>query len=161
MRFKKYAVPGVIMIFMLLGCLGTSFSQDGIIQGPPLEDSVQAPDVPWIWAEVVAVDPQANQLVVRTVDYEKENNAEKEMVIAVDDKTTYENIKSLSELKAGDTVTIDYIAESSMRNIARNISLEKPEDSSEEMIGEGQVSDVPQEPQLSPLPPEPSSGQAE
>jgi hypothetical protein len=50
------------------------------------------------------------------------------MTINVDDKTTYESIKSLDEIRPRDTLSIDYVVSADGKTIARNISVEKPEE---------------------------------
>lgn len=79
----------------------------------------------WLWGEVASVDAQNNTFIVKYLDYE--TDSEKEAKLNIDDKTTYENIKSLAELKALDTVSIDYIVSSDGKHIVKNISAEKPE----------------------------------
>jgi hypothetical protein len=49
---------------------------------------------------------------------------EKEVSVVADDKTAYNNIRNLTELKAKDVVSIDYIVVPGGKNIARNISVE-------------------------------------
>jgi hypothetical protein len=121
---------------------GSVFGADEIAQSPsseaqvPLEATAtpelqataptqETPDLQWVWAEVISVSPQNNQLTLKYLDYEAD--AEKEMVMGVDDKTTYENVKSLSEIKASDAVSVDYITNAEGKNIAKNINVEKPE----------------------------------
>jgi hypothetical protein len=83
------------------------------------------PEMQWVWGEVVNLDPQNKMVLVKYLDYETDQ--EKEMTISVDEKTTYENIKSIEELKQNDAVSVDYIVAADGKNLARNISLEKPE----------------------------------
>lgn len=84
------------------------------------------PEVEWLLGEVVSVDTQNRALLVKYFDYEKE--IENEISINIDDKTTYEDVKSLDEIKPKDFVSIDYIISGEGRNIAKNISVEKPEE---------------------------------
>lgn len=81
-------------------------------------------DIQWLWGEVLSGDFQKNELVIKYVDYD--TDIEKEVVVTVSDKTTYENVKSLLEIKPRDMVSIDYALDSQGRNIAKNISVEKP-----------------------------------
>jgi len=83
------------------------------------------PDTQWVWGEVSILDTQNKAILVKYFDYETDQ--EKEINIDIDDKTTYENIKSMDELKPKDTVSIDYIVSPDGKNIAKNISIEKPE----------------------------------
>ena len=85
-------------------------------------------DMQWAWGEVTNLDNQAKTITLKYLDYETDQ--EKEMVLAVDEKTTFENIKDFNELKLKDTLSIDYLAGVDNKNIAKNISLEKPDVSS-------------------------------
>ena len=87
---------------------------------PPAE-----PETQWIWGEVVSADSASKSVTIKYLDYETDQ--EKDMVIGVDEKTTYENIKSIDDIKPKDTLSIDYIAGPDGKNVAKNISLEKPE----------------------------------
>ena len=79
----------------------------------------------WLWGEVVSVDPEKNEMLIKYIDYETDQ--EKEVTIEIDEKTTYENAKSLIDIKPQDTVAVDYIINPDGKNIAGNISLEKLE----------------------------------
>jgi len=93
---------------------------------PQIKSEIQTePDIQWLWGEALSVDAQKNEIVVKYLDYETEQ--EKEATVILDDKTTYENIKSLSEIKIKDTLSIDYVVSPEGKNIAKNISIEKPE----------------------------------
>jgi len=91
----------------------------------PAQEAIPEPQVLWLWGEVVSVDANNKQITVKYLDYEADT--EKEMNIGVDDKTTYENTKSIEEIKPLDTLSIDYTVTSDGKNIAKNISKEKPE----------------------------------
>ena len=97
--------------------------QGGAVPLPP-EAAKQEPETQWVWGEVVTVDLQNKTVFVKYLDYESDQ--EKEMGITADDKTTFENVKSVDELKPKDTVSIDYVSQGG-NNIAKNISVEKPE----------------------------------
>jgi len=97
-------------------------------QGPLPSSSPEAPAEPemqWLWGEAVSVDLQSNQVVVRYQDYDTEQ--EKEMAVASDDKTTFENVKSLAEIQPKDILSIDYKTVAEGRSVAKNISVEKAE----------------------------------
>lgn len=83
------------------------------------------PETLWLWGEVVSVDIQNKTLSVKYLDFETDQ--EKEMSVNVDEKTTYENIKTLDAMKTKDNVSVDYIISPDGKNIARNIVVEKPE----------------------------------
>jgi len=86
---------------------------------PPSESEIQ-----WVWGEVVSVDPAAKSLTLKYLDYETDQ--EKEVTIGANEKTTFENVKTIDEIKAKDTLSIDYTVADG-KNTAKNISLEKPE----------------------------------
>lgn len=122
-----------LALALLLVSSGAAFSEGEVpaqaapavtIAAPVLEAQAE-PDIQWLWGEVVAADAQANEMAVKYLDYE--NDQEREMVIAVDPKTSFENVKSLAEVKPKDTVSVDYIISSDAKNLAKNISVEKIE----------------------------------
>jgi len=127
MRWRALFIFTLIVAWMGLNC-GAAFSQDegGIAQiVPGREEPTEGPELQWVWGEVVSVDAANNQLSIRYLDYE--TDAEKEMLVGVDDKTTYENAKAVAEIKPQDTVSIDYVVSAEGKNTARNISVEKPD----------------------------------
>lgn len=110
--------------------LGMTFSLIFISAGLLFSQEQEIPsqseaDIQWVWGEVASLDLTTKQMVVKYLDYE--TDGEKEMSIIVDDKTIYENVKSIEEIKSLDIVSVDYIIDPKGANIARNISVEKPE----------------------------------
>ncbi len=128
MKQKIGLVLGIIFFLILIGATPL-FSQ---------EAAVTEPEAQWLWGEVISADIQKNELLVKCLDYETDQ--EKEVAIAVDDQTTYENIKALLEIKPQDTVSVDYIVNPEGKNIAKNISVEKPQ--AEPVSQEGAVGEV-------------------
>jgi hypothetical protein len=104
------------------------------------------PDVQWLWGEAVSVDAAKGELVVKFLDYETEE--EKQVVIVVDDKTAFENVNSLAQIKVADILSVDYVVEKGGKNLAKNINVEKPEEIDAPEIN------VPIEPALESLPEE-------
>lgn len=90
------------------------------------QEAQNEPEALWLWGEVVSIDTQNNNLLVKYLDFETDQG--KEISINVDEKTTYENIKSLDELKPKDNVSIDYIQSPDAKNLAKNIVVEKSEE---------------------------------
>jgi hypothetical protein len=115
------------------------FLSPGITSAQQEKSSAQdaAVEIQWIWGEVVSVDPANKAFAVKYLDYD--TDMEKQMAIAVDDKTGFENSKSLADIKIQDTVSIDYVIGADGKNVARNISVEKIED-----IGETEESLIPE-----------------
>jgi len=131
---------GIIMVSLIFLGLKAGFCQDStpaqtmqtpdiksdVVQGGavPVETAKQEPEAQWVWGEVVTVDLQNKMVFVKYLDYESDQ--EKEMSVAVDDKTTFENVKSMDELKPKDTVSVDYVTQDG-KATAKNISVEKAE----------------------------------
>jgi hypothetical protein len=88
-------------------------------------ETLSEPQMEWLWGEIVSIDTANKIIVVKYLNYETET--EKEISIAIDEKTAFENVKSLDELKPQDSVSIDYIISPEGKNLAQNISVEKPE----------------------------------
>lgn len=113
-----------ITAFCLLASAGYVFSQEGAAPGEEAqargEDEYQ-----WVWGEVVSVNPRENEVLVSYVDYEADQ--EKQMTVSADENTKYENLGSISDIKPQDTISIDYVVSREGKNLAKNISLEKPE----------------------------------
>lgn len=137
---KAYSII-IVLIFLLILFNSLSFSQE--VQQPAQETQPQAqpqtpepqtpePQTQWVWGEVISVDTNSGQILVRYLDYETDN--EKEIAIYTETNTTYENVTALSEIKPKDTVSIDYTISSDGKNIAQNISVEKIEPASTEPI---------------------------
>ena len=130
MKIKMILVLGIMFSFLLI-TTGIVFSEEQAQQNPPTQVTQPTQEIPsepetqWIWGEVVSVDTASKKILVKYLDYE--TDTEKEINIDVDDKTTYENVKSVDEIKPQDTLSIDYIINPDGRNIAKNISVEKPE----------------------------------
>lgn len=133
MKIKMILVLEIMFSFLLI-TTGIVFSEEQTQQNPPTQvtqptqptqEIPSEPETQWIWGEVVSVDTAARKILVKYLDYE--TDTEKEINIDVDDKTTYENVKSVDEIKPQDTLSIDYIINPDGRNIAKNISVEKPE----------------------------------
>ena len=109
----------------------------------PAEEAKTEPEIQWVWGEVVSTNPINNELLVKYVDYD--TDSEKEITISTDDKTTYENAKSIDEIKVRDSVSIDYAVSADGKNLAKNISLEKPETIEESSATETTPAEAPNE----------------
>ncbi len=136
MKIKSVFILGIAASLIFISA-GTILSQEPSVSGEassPTEVTAPVdvtaatqnePEVEWVWGEVVSLDAQNKTFVVKYLDYE--NDQEREMTLNVDEKTSYENIKSIDEIKPKDTLSIDYTVTADSKNIAKNISLEKPE----------------------------------
>jgi len=84
-------------------------------------------DTQWTWGEVVNLDNAGKAITLKYLDYETDQ--EKDIVLSVDEKTAFENIKGFDEIKVKDTLSIDYTVGPDGKNIAKNIGLESPDSS--------------------------------
>lgn len=85
------------------------------------------PEIQWVWGEIVTVNATDNSILIRFIDYE--SDTEKEVVVFVDGKTTYEKANSFNEIKPQDTVSVDYVVNGEGKAVAQNISVENLEES--------------------------------
>jgi hypothetical protein len=138
MRINK--VSFLVISFSLLfisAVFAQEAMQEDVVTAYPSSEEIVVPEntavimspneseIQWVWGEVVSLDPAARSVTLKYLDYETDQ--EKEMVIGANENTTYENIKSLNEIKPKDTLSIDYTVGAEGINTAKNISLEKPE----------------------------------
>lgn len=133
MQSKRFLIVGMTAFLIFAGAK-VVFSQEQadtvvetqntIVEGSAVAQDKE-PEMQWIYGDVINLDPHNKIIMVKTLDYETDQ--EKEIAIAIDEKTTFENIKSLDEIRPNDTVSIDYIVTADGKNLARNISLETSE----------------------------------
>ena len=124
-------------------------------QSPALKES----DMQWAWGEVTNLDNQAKTITLKYLDYETDQ--ERELVLVVDEKTIFENIKDFNELKLNDTLSIDYLAAEDGKNIAKNINFEKPEATVVPVLSEAAVPVLAPPEVESAMPVEPASAEPE
>lgn len=156
MEIKKVLIPGIIASLIFIATKAV-LSQEAApaensavgaaveAQNPVTEGAVAPEDkeseTQWIYGDVINLDPQNKTILVKTLDYETDQ--EKEVSIATDEKTVFENIKSLDEMKPDDAVSVDYIVTPDGKNLARNLSLEKPEPQAAPAAGQPESQDAP------------------
>jgi len=134
MAFKKFTVLSGFIIFIMSATF-IAFAEEPVVA--PADSATASVDQPaalkienetqWAWGEVTNLDAQAKTLTLKYLDYETDQ--EKDLVLAVDEKTVFENIKSFDEIKINDTLSIDYTVGADGKNIAKNINFEKPDSS--------------------------------
>ena len=140
MKIRISLFQGIIFSFILMSaCL--VFSEEEATQKPATEEAPAEQEAQWIWGDVVSVDAAGRKVSVKYLDYE--TDTEKEINIEVNEKTAYENVKSIDEIKPLDTLSIDYIVSPDNRNIANNISVEKPEGA--QILPEESIKEKPKE----------------
>lgn len=136
MQSKRFLIVGMTAFLIFAGtrsvfseeqAAGTNTvveTQNMISEGSAVPQDKE-PETQWVYGDVINLDPQNKTIMVKTLDYETDQ--EKEIAITIDEKTTFENIKSLDEIKPNDTVSVDYIVTADGKNLAKNISLEAVE----------------------------------
>jgi len=131
MKLKR--ILGVSVLLITITTF-VAFAQEPDVSAPAVStmpaDLAPAPmqnedNTQWAWGEVTNLDDQDKTLTLKYLDYETDQ--EKELLLAVDEKTTYENIKSFDEIKVKDTLSVDYTADPGDKYTAKNISLETPD----------------------------------
>ncbi|MFH0855886.1 MAG: hypothetical protein V1869_05210 [Candidatus Omnitrophota bacterium] len=123
----KLKIAGVLTVLILVSA-GLTLGEDQItgLQTADTASQQENSDVntQWVWGEVTGIDAQGKTLTLKHLDYETDQ--EKEVVLAVDNLTTYDNVKSLEEIRPGDNLSVDYISQDG-KNMAKSISLEQSE----------------------------------
>ena len=122
MNRKTVCILAIAGFLIFLGG-GFIFAQQEKVSAEPPSALTE---VQWLWGEVSSVDTANNTLVVRYIDYD--TDMDKQATVVIDGKTTFDNVRSLGEIKPQDTVSIDYAVNPEGKNIAKNISLEKLEE---------------------------------
>lgn len=132
MQLKQFGVLGIFILTILAVTQAVCAEELAAVPTDTVTINSSQPavasssaDIQWAWGEVTNLDPAANTVTLKYLDYETDQ--EKELVLAVDEKTTFENINSFSELKVKDTLSVDYTVGIDNKNIAKNISYEKPD----------------------------------
>lgn len=128
MKIRISVILGIIGLFIFVNTglvLGendptSEVSLPSVLSSPESKDL----DVQWVWGEVKNLDARGKTVTLKHLDYE--TNEEKEITLTIDSATTYENVKYFEDIQLNDALSVDYVS-SSGRNIAKNISLEKPE----------------------------------
>lgn len=147
----------VILSLLILTGFGFALSEDqtadtntipalvpSVEQATPQESS-DSPNTQWVWGEVTGVDAQNKSVSLKYLDYETDQ--EKDMAIATDELTNYDNAKSLGEIQPKDNISVDYVVKDG-KNIAKTIGLEKAENAPAAavtpQVGEGNDVQAPQ-----------------
>ena len=100
------------------GIVANAENVESVVSAAPAE----AKTTEWVWGEVVSVDAENKQIVLKHLDYD--TYEEVQTTLKVGDKTLFENVAALGEIKAGNHLTADFkIAAGS--NIADLIVVEK------------------------------------
>jgi len=128
--FKRAIIFGAIFFSLGVGlCQAQPQGAEPVIKEDvvPSESAVANEiDIQWKWGEVVSVDTANKEIIVTYLDYDTDE--EKQIKIATDSNTVFENAQSIADIKTKDIVSVDYIARVDGKNIAQNISVEKPEE---------------------------------
>lgn len=126
MRNKIVFILGSAVV-LILASVTLTFSQESAVSEETSPKTQEEFGTQWLWGEVVSIDTLNKTLLVKYLDYEL--GQEKEITIIIDEKTTYEDVKSIDEIVPAATVSVDYIVGPDGKNIAKNISVEALESS--------------------------------
>ena len=75
------------------------------------------------YGEVVSVDANAGAITITEYDYEKDEDINK--AYTIDKSATYENVKSLAEVKAGDWVALTLKPQTGGASLATSVYVER------------------------------------
>jgi hypothetical protein len=124
MSMKNSVSVCAVTVAVMFAGVSAAWSQEA--PAAASEQTIANSEPQWLWGEVEAVNAQAKTVQVKYLDYD--TDIEKELLITVDEKTKFENAKGLEEIKAQDTVSVDYLVGSDGKNLALAVSVEKLED---------------------------------
>lgn len=123
MKLKALLIQGIIFSLVIIpAALSFAQGQQEMVEAAaPVKSE---PDVQWVWGEVYNIDLANKAITVKYLDYETDQ--EKEMNLVVDEKTSFENVKSLEGLRLKDAVSVDYSVTDG-KALAKSISVENQE----------------------------------
>lgn len=116
---RKVIILSVILCFAFLGL---SYAQE-ITAPAAATAATPATEAQEAYGEVVSVDVATASITVTEYDYEKDEDVNNTYVI--DKSATYENVKSLGEVKVGDWVALTIKPQSEGKNIATSVYVER------------------------------------
>ncbi|MDD5692134.1 MAG: hypothetical protein PHP10_03035 [Candidatus Omnitrophica bacterium] len=126
---KLNRISGVLVLLITMTAFAAFAEEPGagapVVSIEPNYPAQNENNAQWAWGEVTNLDGQAKTLTLKYLDYETDQ--EKELILAVDENTTYDNIKNFDEIKVKDALSVDYAAGPGDKYIAKNISLETPD----------------------------------
>ena len=116
---RRVWVSGIIfsIIFVFASCLLAQEAEQETTPAAPAETGVtganaatetpaEAQPTEWVWGEVVSVDQEKKQIVLKHLDYD--TYEEVQITLNVGDKTLLENVAGLGEIRAGNHLTADF-----------------------------------------------------
>ena len=121
---KRLWITLIAASFLSLAAAGRAFSADEAAGLKEMAEGEEAPELQWLWGEVVSVDVGKKEIVIKYPDYDTQQD--KQMTVVATDNTVYENVASLVDLKPTDMVSIDYRIDQAGKNIVERLSIEKP-----------------------------------
>ena len=113
---RKALFIAVILSVVMLFALTSARAQEAPV-APAVADAQEA------YGEVVSVDVNAGTLAITEYDYEKDEDVNN--TYTIDKAATYENVKSLAEVKAGDWVALTLKPGEGSANIATSVYVER------------------------------------
>ena len=120
----KKAIFLAIILGIALGFACAAVNAEETTQTqPPAKATVPAPEGQEAYGEVVSVDANAGAITITEYDYEKDEDVNKSYTI--DKAATFENVKSLSEVKTGDWVALTLKPQKDGTNLATSVYVER------------------------------------
>jgi len=115
----------VIMLAMILGfaVLGIAYAQEAAAPVAAPIAPATAPDAQEAYGEVASINASAASITITEYDYEKDEDVNK--TYTVDKTATFENVKSLGEIKVGDWVALTLKPQKDGANIATSVYVER------------------------------------
>lgn len=118
---KKAILLGMVLGIILIAACANTYAEETAATITPA--ATPAPEAQEAYGEVVSVDANAGSVIITEYDYEKDEDVSNKYNI--DKAATYENVKSLSEVKAGDWVALTVKPQKEGGNIATSVYVER------------------------------------
>jgi Cu/Ag efflux protein CusF len=149
----KKALFLVAFLGLIVGvlCLSGAYAQT---ESAP---EAAAQEVQDAYGEVVSIDTNAGSITITEYDYDKDQDVNK--TYKIDKAATYENVKALNEIKAGDWVALTLKQEKDGTALATSVYVERYDLTEEEIAPAAQT--APAAPAASTTPAAPETPQEE
>ena len=124
----KNMKKAIFLMFVLglvagFGCSLNVYAQEAQPAPAPVPEVAPAVEGQEAYGEVVSIDVKAGTIAITEYDYEKDQDINK--TYTIDKAATYENVKSLGEIKVGDWVALTLKPEKEGANIAASVYVER------------------------------------
>ena len=113
-----------IILGLALGFTGiNAHAEEPAATQPAAAPAMPAAEGQEAYGEVISVDANAGAITITEYDYEKDEDINK--TYTIDKAATYENVKSLAEVKAGDWVALTLKPQKDGSNLAASVYVER------------------------------------